>query len=100
MPAERRSEDDRREVEAELRDSPVAWFALLELSRRTGNRGRFGEARRELARLGVHVTFAPPGEAPGAALRLDRRTLDALAAALAARLEGALRGRHDPGGPS
>jgi hypothetical protein len=41
----------------DLRDSPTAWFALLERAKRTGDRELADRARRELERLGVHVTF-------------------------------------------
>jgi len=38
-------------------NSPIAWFAMLERGRQTGNRALVSGAARELARLGVVVTF-------------------------------------------
>jgi hypothetical protein len=39
------------------RDVPTAWFVVLEQAIAKGDREREREARRNLARLGVHVTF-------------------------------------------
>ena len=43
------------------REVPTAWFAVLEDARRNGDREREREARRNLKRLGVKVTFRRPG---------------------------------------
>lgn len=42
------------------RDVPTAWFVVLERAIADGDRDREREARRNLARLGVRVTFARP----------------------------------------
>ncbi|HEY8665644.1 MAG TPA: hypothetical protein VIL86_03220 [Tepidisphaeraceae bacterium] len=47
QPCERRPED-----------SPVAWFAVLQVAKEANDFCRAAEAQRELARLGVTVRFA------------------------------------------
>ena len=42
------------------RDSPTAWFAVLEVARREQDFERAAEAVRQLKRLGVIVRFTPP----------------------------------------
>jgi hypothetical protein len=42
------------------RDVATAWFALLEKSREKGDTDREDEARRNLERLGVTVTYHRP----------------------------------------
>jgi hypothetical protein len=39
----------------------VAWFAVLENARHRADFNRAAEAQRELQRLGVKVTYTPPG---------------------------------------
>lgn len=43
-------------------DVPAAWFAMLERAVAAGDRDREREARRNLARFGVRVTFGQPVE--------------------------------------
>jgi hypothetical protein len=45
------------------RNSPVAWFAVLDRARERGDFERAAEAVRELRRLGVFVTYERPQEA-------------------------------------
>lgn len=42
---------------AEAKDSPTAWFVLLERARRTGDKALERKAIAELKRLGVNVEF-------------------------------------------
>ncbi len=42
----------------EIKDSPIAWFYILEDARRQGDFERAAKAQRELERLGVHVRYA------------------------------------------
>jgi hypothetical protein len=46
----------RDEIDAEVVDSPVYWFAILELAINHGNWEQAALAKRQLARLGVQVT--------------------------------------------
>jgi hypothetical protein len=45
----------------DYRNSPVAWFCLMEKSREQGDFERAARAKRELERLGVHVTYRQRG---------------------------------------
>ncbi len=54
MPNERRAKDDARRPE----DCPAAWFVMLERARRNNDFELAAQARRELERLGVKVTYA------------------------------------------
>jgi hypothetical protein len=47
----------------ECRDAPTYWFAILEMSRERGDRKTATQARRELRRLGVSVSFSRTREA-------------------------------------
>ena len=51
----------------EYRDSPVAWFAMLERAIRDGDYERAAVAQRELKRLGVKVKF------PASAVKPSKR---------------------------
>jgi hypothetical protein len=42
------------------RDDPVVWLLLLERGRRTGDFELAARAKRELKRLGIHVTYRRP----------------------------------------
>lgn len=42
------------------RDEPTYWFALLEIAREHGNFEQAAEAKRELVRLGVRVSYQRP----------------------------------------
>ena len=42
------------------RDDPAVWLLLLERGRQTGDFALAAQAKRELARLGVHVTYRKP----------------------------------------
>lgn len=53
MPNEQRAKDDGRRPE----DCPAAWFVVLERARRTNDFDLAAQARRELERLGVKVTY-------------------------------------------
>ncbi|MFH0983756.1 MAG: hypothetical protein V2A79_19750 [Planctomycetota bacterium] len=52
----RQSQSDKRDQT--YRDSPTAWFAVLERARRDNDFRRAAEAERELRRLGVRVRFS------------------------------------------
>jgi len=41
----------------EIRNSPIAWFYILEDSRRQGDFERAAEAQRELTRLGIQIRY-------------------------------------------
>jgi hypothetical protein len=41
----------------DCRDTPTYWFAILEMARKRGDAETATQAERELARLGVDVTF-------------------------------------------
>jgi hypothetical protein len=45
---------------ANLKDSPTAWFALLESAKRAGDADLERKAIAELARLGIRVAFDKP----------------------------------------
>lgn len=47
----------RKKVRQEAKDSPTAWFVLLERARRTGDAALEQKALTELKRLGVSVEF-------------------------------------------
>jgi hypothetical protein len=55
MPKEQRKKEPARPPE----DSPVVWFAVLERAKRTNDFDLAAQARRELVRLGVKVSFLP-----------------------------------------
>lgn len=42
----------------DCRDAPTYWFVILEMSRKKGDRKTATQARRELRRLGVAVSFS------------------------------------------
>jgi hypothetical protein len=42
------------------RQEPTYWFAVLEIAREQGDFERAAEAKRELQRLGVHVSYERP----------------------------------------
>ena len=44
------------------RNEPTYWFAILEIARERGDFDRAAEAKRELKRLGVSVTYERPQE--------------------------------------
>ena len=46
-----------RLTEQEVRDSPAAWFVVLDKARHDNDRDLESRARRELKRLGISVTF-------------------------------------------
>lgn len=48
------------------RQEPTYWFALLQIAREHGNFEQAAEAKRQLSRLGVLVTFARPQQAEAA----------------------------------
>ena len=41
-------------------NAPVYWFALMEIARERGNFEQAAEAKRELQRLGVRVSYERP----------------------------------------
>jgi hypothetical protein len=43
-----------------VQDLPSYWFLLLEDARLTGDFERAAQAKRQLARLGVHVSYGRP----------------------------------------
>ena len=50
----------------DCRDAPTYWFAILEMSRGRGDAETTTQAKRELERLGVNVTFRKQREAANA----------------------------------
>lgn len=46
--------------ERDHRDQPVYWFAVLEIARERGDFDRAAEAKRQLQRLGVCVSYQQP----------------------------------------
>ena len=46
-------------TQTDWRESPTAWFAVLERARMDGNHERAAQAIRELRRLGITVRFTP-----------------------------------------
>ena len=54
-----------QQTQTDWRDSPTAWFAVLERAHQDGDHERAAEAIRELRRLGVAVRFAPPRRMEG-----------------------------------
>lgn len=44
----------------EIKNSPIAWFYILEDARRHGDFNRAAEAQRELARLGIKIQYTHP----------------------------------------
>lgn len=48
----------------EAADSPVAWFAVLERAKQTGNFAKAARAVQELTRLGVSVKYRRRSRAP------------------------------------
>jgi hypothetical protein len=44
-------------AEVEVKDSAVYWFFALEVARKRGNRELAAEAKRELRRLGVEISY-------------------------------------------
>ena len=54
-----------------LAEAPSFWLAIIEEARLTGNFELIQKANRELARLGVTVSFDPPKKA-GRILRPER----------------------------
>jgi hypothetical protein len=48
-------------TDAAARESPLYWFAILEMAKDRGLFERAAEAKRELERLGVHVSYRRPG---------------------------------------
>jgi hypothetical protein len=47
----------KKEEKSKYADSPVYWFVLMELSRGKGEFKMAAHAKRELARLGIRVTY-------------------------------------------
>lgn len=47
-----------KKTDADYRDSPVAWFVVLERAREDHNFEAAAQAQRELKRLGVTVRFS------------------------------------------
>jgi hypothetical protein len=45
------------ELDPEVQDSPVYWFAVLTAARKKGDYALAAEADRQLRRLGVRVTY-------------------------------------------
>lgn len=46
-------------TETEVRNSPIAWFYILEDARKRGDFERAAKAQKQLKRLGVHVSYKP-----------------------------------------
>lgn len=44
---------------------PTYWFAILEIARERGDFDQAAKAKRELQRLGVHVSYDVPQRAEG-----------------------------------
>jgi hypothetical protein len=49
--------EQQKTIDKEIRNSPIAWFYILEDSRRQGDFRRAAEAQQELVRLGVEVRY-------------------------------------------
>jgi hypothetical protein len=49
------------------RDEPTYWFAVLEIARERGDFERAAEAKRQLRRLGVYVSYERPETGKGVA---------------------------------
>lgn len=56
-----------RHTTRDHRDEPTYWFAVLEISRERGDFERAAEAKRELRRLGVCVSYEKPQTKTGVA---------------------------------
>ena len=53
--------------ERDHRQEPTYWFAILEIARERGDFARATEAKQELERLGVRVSYERPQSLRGAA---------------------------------
>lgn len=46
-----------KKVNDEIKNSPIAWFYVLEDARREGDFERAAQAQRELRRLGIEIRY-------------------------------------------
>jgi hypothetical protein len=50
------------DIEAEVIDSPVYWFTLMEIGRGYGDFEQAARAKVALERLGIRVIYGPPAD--------------------------------------
>jgi hypothetical protein len=56
-----------QQITRDHRQEPTYWFAILEIARERGDFQQAADAKRELRRLGVCVTYQPRKSPKGAA---------------------------------